>query len=485
MNLLTRAALAIALLFPAAAQTAPTLSKEVREFVAVDAPVVALTHVRVVDGTGAAAKEDQTVVISGGRIQAIGPAATTPAAAGAKTIDLAGATVIPGLVGMHDHLFYPAPSSQGQAIGGSLALYHEMAFSFPRLYLAGGVTTIRTTGSIEPQTDMEIKKLVDSGKIAGPKIHITAPYLEGAGSFTPVLRELTGAEDARRAVEYWADLGATSFKAYMHITRAELEAAVRAAHARRLKVTGHLCSIGFREAAAIGIDNLEHGLMTDTEFVSGKKADVCPEGRERQQSLISLDLSSAAFKEMIRDLVAHHVAVTSTLPVYELSAPNRPPLSQRVLDALAPQSRADYLIARARTADRADNPGAALLKKEMDFEREFVKAGGLLLAGEDPTGYGGVLAGFGDQREVELLVEAGFSPLEAIHIATENGARFLGEADRIGSLAPGKQADLVVLRGDPTRDIADVEKVEIVFKDGIGYDPAKLIASVRATVGLR
>jgi hypothetical protein len=156
-----------------------------------------------------------------------------------------------------------------------------------------------------------------------------------------------------------------------------------------------------------------------------------------------------------------------------------------VLDALAPQSRADYLAARARTAERPDNPGAALLKKEMDFEREFVKAGGLLLAGEDPTGYGGVLAGFGDQREVELLVEAGFSPLEAIHIATENGARFLGEAEKIGTLAPGKQADLVVLRGDPTRDIADIEKVEIVFKDGIGYDPGKLIASVQGTVGLR
>lgn len=486
MNGPYRAALAAALLaLAASAQTAADLSKEVREFVAVDAPVVALTHARVVDGTGAAAREDQTIVLSGGKIQAIGPAASTPAPAGAKTIDLAGASVIPGLVGMHDHLFYPAPSSQGTALGGSLALYHEMAFSFPRLYLACGVTTIRTTGSIEPQTDLEIKKLIDSGKAAGPKIHVTAPYLEGAGSFTPVLRELTGPEDARRTVEYWADQGATSFKAYMHITRAELEAAIRAAHRRNLKVTGHLCSIGFREAAALGIDNLEHGLLVDTEFVPGKKADVCPEGRERQQSLVSLDLSSAPFQSMVRELVSRKVAVTSTLPVYELSAPNRPPLSQRVLDALSPQSRADYLVARARAAERADNPGAALLKKEMDFEREFAKAGGLLLAGEDPTGYGGVLAGFGDQREVELLVEAGFSALEAIHIATQNGARFLDEEQRIGTLAPGKQADLVVLRGDPTRDIADIEKVEIVFKDGIGYDPAKLIASVRGTVGLR
>jgi imidazolonepropionase-like amidohydrolase len=120
----------------------------------------------------------------------------------------------------------------------------------------------------------------------------------------------------------------------------------------------------------------------------------------------------------------------------------------------------------------------------MQFEREFVKAGGLLIAGLDPTGYGGVVPGFGDQREVELLVEAGFSPLEAIQIATANGAKFLGELERIGTLAPGKQADLVVVQGDPAKNISDIEKVTLVFKEGIGYDPAKLISSARGSVGL-
>ncbi len=466
------------------AQTAP-LSKEVREFVSVEAPVVALRHVRVIDGTGAPAREDQTLLFSGGRIDQIGPTASITVPAGARELDLTGATVLPGLVGMHDHLFYPAPSSPARAAGGTLALYHEMAFSFPRLYLACGVTTIRTTGSIEPQTDLELAKAIDAGKIAGPKIHVTAPYLEGAGSFTPVMRELKDAEDARRTVDYWAEAGATSYKAYMHITRAQLEVAVKAAHARRLKVTGHLCSIGFREAAALGIDDLEHGLIVDTEFVPDKKPNECPSNKARQDSLLALDLSAPAAREMIRDLVARRVAVTSTLPVFETSVPNRPPLSARVLDALAPESRADYLAGRARTAERADNPGAALLKKEMEFERAFVAAGGLLLAGEDPTGYGGVLAGFGDQREVELLVEAGFSPVEAIHVATENGAKFLGVPEKIGTVAVGKRADLIVVRGDPSKTISDIEKVEIVFKDGIGYDPGKLVESVRGTVGLR
>jgi len=460
------------------------LSKEVRELVTVDAPSIVLKHVRVIDGTGEPPRDDQSVVISGGKIAAIGPAATTSSPPGAREMDLADHTVIPGLVGMHDHLFYPAPSSQAPAIGGAIALYHELGFSFPRLYLAGGVTTIRTTGSIEPQTDLELSKAVDAGTMAGPKIHVTAPYLEGVGSYTPQMHELFGPEDARRAVEFWAEEGATSFKAYMHITRAELAAAIKAAHARKLKVTGHLCSVGFREAAALGIDDLEHGLMVDTEFVPGKKPDDCPSNKERLDSLTALDLQSGPAREMIRDLVAHHVAVTSTLPVFETFVPRRPPLPQRVLEALAPESRADYLTARVRT-ERPDNSYAALLQKEMQFERAFAAAGGLLLAGEDPTGYGGVLAGFGDQREVELLVEAGFTPVEAIHIATQNGARYLGEEDRIGTLTPGKQADLVVLDGDPSRSISDIEKVQIVFREGVGYDSKKLIDSVRGTVGLR
>jgi hypothetical protein len=185
---------------------------------------------------------------------------------------------------------------------------------------------------------------------------------------------------------------------------------------------------------------------------------------------------------MIRKLVEHHVAITSTLVIFETFAPNRPPLQARVLQALSVPSRIDYLTVRAKIAEDSA-PRADLLKKEMQFEHAFVKAGGLLLAGEDPTGYGGVLAGYGDQRQVELLVEAGFTPLEAIHIATQNGATFLGEADTIGSLKSGHRADLVVLKGDPSRKIADIENVELVFKDGIAYDPQKLVASIAGAVG--
>jgi hypothetical protein len=143
-------------------------------------------------------------------------------------------------------------------------------------------------------------------------------------------------------------------------------------------------------------------------------------------------------------------------------------------------------IARSQRLYKTDvPPTSAAFKKEMEFEYAFAKSGGTLLAGEDPTGIGAVLPGFGDQREVELLVEAGFTPLEAIHIATYNGAQYLGEADRIGTVAPGKSADLVVIKGDPSKKIDDIENVEIVFKDGVGYDSAKLIEAVRGTVGSR
>jgi imidazolonepropionase-like amidohydrolase len=302
-------------------------------------------------------------------------------------------------------------------------------------------------------------------------------------------------------VNYWADQGATSFKAYMNITRDELRAAVEEAHKRGLKITGHLCSIGYREAAEIGIDNLEHGLLPDSEFVPNKQPDKCP-GAAVSQSLRTLGIDSEPVKQTIKTLVAKNVAVTSTLPVFEASAPLASAanagaggvsptaigaasavLNPRMLNSMNNDARLRYLTARSRIA--ADSPTPSLIRKSMDFERAFVAAGGLLLAGLDPTGNGGVVAGFGDLREVELLVEAGFTPLEAIKIATFNGAKFLGEDSRIGSIAVGKQADLMIVKGNPAAKITDIENVEIVFKDGVGYDSEKLIQSVQGLVGIR
>lgn len=477
--------LPISFLFVSAFASAQTLSPKVKEFVKVDALAAALTHVRVIDGTGAAAREDQTIVLSHGKIESVTDAASASIPKDAQVLDLHGYTVIPGLVGMHDHMFYP----MGNGIFG------EMGYSFPRLYLAGGVTTIRTTGALEPYTDLELKKEIDAGQTPGPKMHVTGPYLEGKGSWALQMHQLKDADDATRTVNFWMDQGVDNFKAYMFITRAELGAAIQAAHKRGAKVTGHLCSVTFREAADLGIDDLEHGFFVDTEFRAGKKPDICPEDSEDPIGMAKLDPNSGPLHDTIQYLIQHHVAMTSTLPVFEMgSFAGRPTLEKRLLDALSPDARSALLWNRVRSSDGEAlrkrygtdvSPWPEAFKKEEEFEYAFSKAGGTLLAGLDPTGMGGVIAGFGDQREVELLVEAGFTPVEAIHIATFNGAQFLGEEAKIGTIAAGKQADLVVVKGDPSKNIADIENVETVFKDGIGYDSAKLIESVRGVVGSR
>jgi hypothetical protein len=463
---------------------AQSRSNPLDDLISVRAPVFVLNHVRVIDGTGASARDDQAVVVSNGRIESIGPAGSASIPSGAQVLDRSGYTVIPGLVGMHDHLYY-TDSASFQVVNGRIPapglFVAEIPYTAPRLYLAAGVTTARTTGSLEPYTDLRVKRLIDAGLMPGPALDATAPYLEGPQNIFAQMHELTGPDDATRLVDYWGAEGMTSFKAYMHITRPELGAAIVAAHAHNLKLTGHLCSVTWPEAISLGIDDFEHGpIFTDTEFVAGKQPDQCPP--RGSASWENIDIQGAEVAQLIQNLVSHHVAVTSTLPVFECSVPGRPPLQQRTLDAMTPESAESYLIARAHV--QLNSPVTGLFRKEMDFELAFARAGGLLLAGPDPTGNGCVLPGFGDQREIELLVEAGFTPEQAIQIGTENGATFLGRQDQIGTLAPGKQADIVLIKGDPSQHIADIENVETVFKNGVGYDSAKLIESVRHQVGI-
>ena len=443
------------------------------DFVSVDAPVVVLEHVRLIDGTGGPAVDDQVVVIDGPIIKAIGPSGAVGVPASARVLDLTGRSIMPGWVAMHEHLFYTGPTGQGSVAGAP-----SMVHSYPRLYLAHGVTSMRTAGSMEPYADLEVKRNIDAGRMPGPKMHLTAPFLTGPGAYLMPLQPVQTAEEAAKMVNEWADAGFTSFKAYTRITRAQLAAAIRTAHARGLKVTGHLCSVTFAEAAALGIDSLEHGIMPATDFVPGKKLDECPaRGPDDGNSPID----SPVMQSLIKQLVSRKVAIVSTLTVFEASVAERLPEMPRFWDVLSPLAQADYRLARAR----GSQAGAASLRRAMDFEVAFVQAGGILIGGLDPSGHVGTTAGYGDQRQVELLVEAGFTPVEAIHIMTENGANVLGETARIGTLKVGKRADITVVKGDPSRTIADVKNVEIVFKDGKGYDPTKLIESVKGMVGLR
>jgi imidazolonepropionase-like amidohydrolase len=450
---------------------------------------VILRNVRVIDGTGAPAIEKTDVVIHNGKIDSIGKVASAAAFPGATELDLTGRTVFPGLVGMHDHMYYIArPNLDAQGNSEPPLIVPEQPFSSPHLYLGAGVTTLRTTGSVEPYTDLNLRQQIDDGELPGPHLDVTAPYLEGKHSPFIQMHQLRDADDARATVDFWASQGATSFKAYMYITRAELKAAIDEAHKHGLKITGHLCSVTYPEAAELGIDNLEHGFFVNTQLDPGKQPDVCPR-TVGNATLAKMTAGSPEAKALIDLLVSHHVAVTSTLPVFESDYPSHLRLQPRVLETMSPPTREAYLYTRNQELMRAAaNPEAATQRAElfhngMALEREFVAAGGLLLAGPDPTGDGGVLPGFGDQREVELLVDSGFTPIEAIKIATLNGATYLGRANSIGSIAVGKDADLVVVKGDPSTHIDDIENTEIVFKDGVGYDSQKLLKSVLGRYG--
>jgi enamidase len=242
-----------------------------RPFIAFDNPVIALTHCTLADVISVKTVADQTVIIRDGIIAAIGASSGTPVPKEARVIDCTGKSLLPGFVLMHEHMYYPALS-----LNPLYVHYKQLPVTFPKLYLACGATMIRTAGSIEPYSDLALKRDVDLGKIAGPSMEITAPYLEGKGSFAPQLHELSGPAEAKEFVNFWADEGFTSFKAYNMLDRATLKAAIDAAHARGLKVTGHLCSITYREATDLGIDQLEHGFFASTDFVPGKKEDQCP-----------------------------------------------------------------------------------------------------------------------------------------------------------------------------------------------------------------
>ena len=478
-----------------APSTAPAATREIPAAVAryIKVPAaeyILLENVRVIDGTGAPARENQMILLHKGKIEYVqAQAADFATPIGTVMLDLKGRTVFPGIVGMHDHMYYIARPNL-DAVGQSEPplVVPQMTFTSPHLYLGAGVTTLRTTGSVEPYADLNLRKLIDAGDLAGPHMDVTGPYLEGAKSPFIQMHQLVDADDARRTVAFWADQGATSFKAYMNITRAELGAAIVEAHKRGLKVTGHLCAVTYPEAVELGIDNLEHGFYVNTQLDPGKTPDVCPPTVGRP-TLAKMTPDTVEGKALIALLVSHHVALTSTLPVFESADPRHVQVQARVLDTMSAPTREAYLITRNGEMMRASQDKelaelrAHVYANNVAMERAFVAAGGLLLAGPDPTGDGGVLPGYGDQREIELLVEAGFSPVEAIKIATLNGATYLGRAATIGSIEPGKDADLVVVKGDPNKRISDIENTEIVFKDGVGYDSQKLLDSAKGRYG--
>lgn len=466
-------ALAVAMLAAPLAAQRVSMTPNVMKYVSVDTTAVAIVNVQVIDGTGSPAKKDQTVIISNGKITAVGPARSVKLPAGAKVINGTGNTVIPGLVGLHDHLFYSA--SGGHNVS---AIY-----TAPRLYLASGVTTIRTTGGYSGYADINLKRNIDAGRAVGPRIYITAPYLTGEGGGGS-MAVLTTPEENRRFVAYWAEEGASWIKFYTSVNRENMKAAIDEAKKRGLYTTGHLCAVTFREAAELGITDLAHGAFTASDFVSGKQADMCPPNLMNTLDT-AVSASGPVAESIFKTLIARNVSITSTLPVVEAFYPRRAVTDDRSTSLMAPEVKVAYLADRAFIDSSRTWPFTeAGLKKQMAFELAFYKAGGLLGNGVDPTGNGGALPGYGDQRGYELLREAGFTTEQAVQICTLNGAKILRADKEYGSIAVGKAADLVLLSGDLTASPGGIRNVVTTFKNGVGFDPAKLIDDVRGRVGI-
>ncbi len=447
--------------------------------VALKAPVVALTHARVIDGLGHAPLADQTLVLADGRIAALGASADVKIPDGATVRDVSGKTVLPGFVMTHEHLYYSSIAKVG-------APFHinEMEASFPRLYLAAGITSARTTGCIEPDTDLEVRDEINAGKMFGPKLHLTSPYFDGPNIGIAQTHEVKSAAAAVRKVNFWADEGFTSVKVYTTLSREIMAATIDAAHKRGLQVTGHIGTVSYREAAEIGIDNLEHGFLAASDFIPDRKPGDPSNPLLAYRAMEHLNPDAPEVNDLIRFLVEKHVAITSTLAIFETFTAGRRPAGAAELEALAPPLRESYLARWAAIATQNNPTMKAAFAKDFALEKKFFQAGGLLVVGTDPTGYGGCLAGYGSWRAIELLVEAGLTPLEALQVATSNGAKLLKIDGQTGSVVVGKAADLIVVNGDPSQDIADIRKAELVFKDGVGYDSKKLFDSVKGSVGI-
>ena len=468
----------LAVIFSASAFAQIKFSDETKKYIEYNDSITVFKNALLIDGKGNITKPHQTIIISNGKIDWVGDDAKAIIHNGANTIDLNGKTIMPGLVMLHEHMYISAHSMETRQ-----ALVHQLPATFPRLYLAAGATTIRTAGNVEPYSDMNLKKDIDAGKIPGPTIEATAPYMEGNQSVFQQMNKLDKAEDAIAFVNYWADQGFTSFKAYMYINKPTLKAAIDAVHKRNLKITAHLCAVTYREAAEMGINQLEHGFFVSSDFVKDKKENECPP--DVDASIANLDVANDSVKSLLQFLINKKTIITSTLAVFEGFNTTQPAPSAELLSYFSPDSRDFYLklFARIKSAKAPTDTDKAFANNAK-MEKMFYDMGGLLTVGTDPTGNGGTIAGFGNWRAIELLVEAdGFTPLEAIKIATQNGAIALGFDKTIGTIETGKSADLLIIDGDPSKNISDIRKILYVFKNGVGYNSKKLFESVKGKVG--
>ena len=431
------------------------IMENLRHYVKYDDNIIAFKNASVVDGTGKSIESNQTIIIENGLIKAIGNNFKLNIPEKAKVNDLKGKTIIPGIVGMHNHL-------------------HILRFPYvgdiaAKLYLAAGVTTIQTCGAASPEKELLLSQNIAIGNQIGPEIISSAPFITGEGG-NPNMIIPKNEQHLRDTIQYWMNQGVKWFKVYRNTKPNDLKTILDEVHKNGGKVRGHLCSITFEEATKMGIDGIEHGLNSSSDFRTNKEWGKCNGGREYIDNLI---INSPEVKKLQKLMIEKGVFLTSTLSIYEASIPNRAYADERSIKTMSPYLKEQYEERRKNFENQLeDSTRNKRLKRIMEFEYQYFKMRGLLCSGVDAGRH--ILPGFGDQRNYKLLMEAGFTSEEAIQIMTNNGAKALERSD-IGSIQAGKRADFVILNGNLDREPSIIEKVETVFKNGIGYNPQLIL----------
>ena len=442
-------------------------------FIAEDAAVIAFTNARVIDGTGAKAKEKYTVIVRDGRITKIGRDGKVKIPKEAKRISLKGKSLLPGWVMTHEHLFYLAHQRQGVPGIGHASV--NQPINYPRLYLSAGVTSARTAISSFPYGDLGIKRAIDDGVLIGPDFALTSPGLNGPIDTDPLVIEhntyslkgfdFRNTQQVREFVRFWGGLGFTTFKAYVRIPADQLAALIDEAHKLGLKVTGDMGHGLQRQHTAIdlGIDFLEHAIGHLDDNADDPNA-------------AALGVKDAGFQHLMQRIIDNDIPVSYTLALYDPQFYDPAKTPSEELNLLHDDLR-DYKDLQPRLGDNS------FLKAKQEMVLEFWRKGGMITVGSDAV-WRGYIAGYGNLRSIELLVDAGIPALEVIKMATNNGAEALDIADDRGTIDVGKRADLIIMNGSPDNDIKAIYNIETVFKNGIGYNPQALRDSVKGAVGV-
>ncbi len=443
--------------------TLPKLDS-LHQYLAYDQPRLAFINATLIDGTGRPTRFQQTILVEHGHFKASGDSDSIQVPKGFLQVDLEGKTIIPGIVGAHNHLHMP-----GFAFIGDVA---------STLHLACGVTTIQTCGAASPLKELALAKRIAQGIQLGPDIINSGPYFTGPGGSTAMVipRNAGHIEDT---MKHWIDKGARWFKVYRHTRPEDLQTIIETAHKYDCKVSGHFCSVTFEEAIGMGIDGIEHGLKSASDFRTDKKPGLCGGARTYMDELA---IDGPEVRRLQQMMIDSAVFLTSTLSITETRVPQRSFADERTRKAMSPYLLQEYTNRRLRLdEDLKKFKEEKRFQRVMAFDAQFFEMGGLLASGVDPGRHN--LPGFGDQRNYEIFLEAGLKTEEAIQVMTSNGARVLG-LDHIGTIEIGKRADFVILDGILSDDACVIKRAETVFKAGIGYDSARLLETTDGKVGL-